>query len=546
MKKIIVLALICICTSGLYAQTCSPAGNSQFDMQKSASRIGLFTAPNDSPDSIGCYAAAFGYQTKPKGYASFSIGNSTSTTGDYSFSAGSNSIASGQNAMATGSGTLASGLNSFTSGANTISSGDNSFASGSYSKATGANSFASGYGAWASGDHSFALGNNAKASGYYSFASGPFSTAPSGGSIAIGFASNAAGGYSATLGYFSSTLANMSVSAGYFTKAQSFAGMSVGHFNDSAYAGSTNSITAANRIFQIGNGTADNARSNAMTVLQNGNVGVGVLNPTTKLHVKGEVGFWSSNKTWTVGYDSTNHYFFIDEYGNGKKLFIKDGGNVGIGIPAPAQKLEVSGNIKSTADIYANNNMQVDMGNINAGSLENALRFGPLVSGEGIGSRRTGNGNGYGIDFYTNNQNRMTITNNGNVGINLADQSITEKLQVSGNAKVSGNVIVQSNKGIIRSNDATQQKKLVATYYINSYSFLAGETRTFTITWPENFGAAPDAFVGNIVSGTGGWAEVVMSLTNVTTTGATLYVYNPKNTPVTPNFTVKIIAIGAQ
>ena len=111
--------------------------------------------------------------------------------------------------------------------------------------------------------------------------------------------------------------------------------------------------------------------------------------------------------------------------------------------------------------------------------------------------------------------------------------------------EIAGNVTVQNGKGLIRSSNATQQKKLTADVTINT-SFLAGETKTFAITWPETFGAAPDVFVGNVISGAGGWAELVLTIFNATTTGATLFVYNPKTITVTPNYINRIIAIGPQ
>jgi|GEM_PF-2639541 len=503
MKKIILATLFCSCMMSIHAQdTC--VGTNAFYPLKTSMRMGLFYPPNDSPDSIVCYSAAFGANSKAMGYASVAIGNNASTRGDYSFAGGSYSVASAQNAMAIGFNTLASGPNSASFGYQTIASNDNTFATGK--------------GASASGYAANAMGSYTKAVGYSSTA----------------------------LGYFASTSGDMSLSLGMFTKSKSYAGMVVGLYNDSSNAASSGSINSNNRIFQIGNGTADDARSNAMTVLQNGNVGLGTINPISRLQIRGQMGFSSNSKVWQLAYDSVNHYFYIDELGVARRVYIRDGGNVGIGVATPLYKLEVSGNIKAATDIHVNNNLHVDLADANGGDLQSALHFGSITTGEGIASKRAGGiGNIYGLDFYTNNSNRMTITNSGNVGINLPDQSITERLQVSGNAKVSGNVIVQSNKGIIRSNDATQQKKLVTTVSLN-YTFQAGETRTFTVTWPESFGATPDAFVGNIVSGAGGWAEVVMSLSNVTSTGATLYVYNPKTSTVVPNFTVKIIAIGAQ
>jgi hypothetical protein len=79
--------------------------------------------------------------------------------------------------------------------------------------------------------------------------------------------------------------------------------------------------------------------------------------------------------------------------------------NVGIGTTLPQQMLSVGGS------------MNVDQTNANDGTGVNpGLTFGS-VSGEGFASKRTPGGNQYGLDFYSNFLNRMSITNGGNVGI---------------------------------------------------------------------------------------------------------------------------------
>jgi hypothetical protein len=60
--------------------------------------------------------------------------------------------------------------------------------------------------------------------------------------------------------------------------------------------------------------------------------------------------------------------------------------------------------------------LMVDPSAANSGSLTPGLTFG-LNSGEGIASKRTVGGNQFGLDFYTDYANRMTILQNGNVGI---------------------------------------------------------------------------------------------------------------------------------
>jgi hypothetical protein len=61
----------------------------------------------------------------------------------------------------------------------------------------------------------------------------------------------------------------------------------------------------------------------------------------------------------------------------------------------------------------------VDSSGSNAGTLDSgAIKFGTGGTGEGIASRRLNGDNQNGLDFYTNNAARLSITNNGNVGIN--------------------------------------------------------------------------------------------------------------------------------
>lgn len=49
--------------------------------------------------------------------------------------------------------------------------------------------------------------------------------------------------------------------------------------------GSFNDTTNTNRLFEVGNGTGDNARANSFTVLANGNTGLGTTFPKARLHV---------------------------------------------------------------------------------------------------------------------------------------------------------------------------------------------------------------------------------------------------------------------
>jgi hypothetical protein len=162
----------------------------------------------------------------------------------------------------------------------------------------------------------------------------------------------------------------------------------------------------------------------------------------------------------------------------------------------------------------------------------------PLVSPEtsGGGSPTTplfivGNGTG------SAPSNAMAVFKNGNVGI--GNNAPTERLVVN------GNILVQNNKGLIRSNDGTQQKKVTKDVLVN-VTLAAGATTSINFSFPESFSTAPDTYIGNVISGAGGWAEVVMTVALVSTTGGVLYIYNPRSSSSSPNFTIRIIAIGAQ
>lgn len=150
----------------------------------------------------------------------------------------------------------------------------------------GYRSVAMGFRTAAPGDNATAFGSYCYADGDYSFAIGNQSTASGNNSIAMG-TSSAYGTGSTAIGTGPVAYGSNATAFGFYTRSKSFAGCVVGSFNDSTNAASSTSQNGLNRIFEIGNGTADNARSNAITVLFNGNVGIGTTTPGVMLDVNG-------------------------------------------------------------------------------------------------------------------------------------------------------------------------------------------------------------------------------------------------------------------
>lgn len=139
------------------------------------------------------------------------------------------STASGNYAIANGAaGSNATGAYSYANGSATTASGSHSYANGSGAIASGAYSRASGSGASASGSYSNAFGLNAKASGAYSMANG------------------------------------------HHVEVNAFAETALGSANLTDSSGAPGSWQGLDYWFHVGNGTALSSRSDALTILKNG------------------------------------------------------------------------------------------------------------------------------------------------------------------------------------------------------------------------------------------------------------------------------------
>jgi hypothetical protein len=74
---------------------------------------------------------------------------------------------------------------------------------------------------------------------------------------------------------------------GYGTTAQAYTSTVLGRYN--VVSGNTSSWVGTDPLFVIGNGDAEASRANAVTLLKNGKVGIGITNPQSMLQVSGYI-----------------------------------------------------------------------------------------------------------------------------------------------------------------------------------------------------------------------------------------------------------------
>ncbi|MFZ1529989.1 MAG: tail fiber domain-containing protein [Ferruginibacter sp.] len=173
------------------------------------------------------------------------------------------------------------GIFSFSTGYNSKASRDFTTAMGYRTTASGGSSTALGYASIASGEGSTAMGIQSTASGYGSTASGYGSTASGNYSTAMGYAAFAGGNYSTAMGYTSFASGNYSAAIGFESYARANSSFTVGAYNDNTDS-PLFAMNSNDRIFQVGNGSED-LRSNALTILRNGNIGIGTTTPSRPL-----------------------------------------------------------------------------------------------------------------------------------------------------------------------------------------------------------------------------------------------------------------------
>jgi len=119
------------------------------------------------------------------------------------------------------------------------------------------------------------FGQDNSTAGSYAFSSGINNSASGNASTALGAGSLASGISSFAVGNNAFALGKGSFSSGTSTQANTYTETALGIFNFST-GDNTDSWVATETLFSVGNGTAENARSNAFVIMKYGGTGVGL------------------------------------------------------------------------------------------------------------------------------------------------------------------------------------------------------------------------------------------------------------------------------
>jgi hypothetical protein len=227
-----------------------------------------------------------------------------------------------------------------------------------------------------------------------------------------------------------------------------------------------NRIESVNRPLYIttytGNINLGPSNSQVLSITQGSNVGIGITNPTEKLHIQSTgVVYTAVESTTAVNTglrlkNAQSDWYIINDsagdiqfYNGSRHLNITSTGNVGIGTANPTAKLEVS-NSSGTTGILVSNNVAISFRDSTGAARRTALLSESNNFYYGDVDNATSSGNLFllskgNINFFNNGTNNVTFSSTGFVGIgtdnpaallhssiNVSTSTVHENIRIGG------------------------------------------------------------------------------------------------------------------
>jgi hypothetical protein len=227
------------------------------------------------------------------------------------------------------------------------------------------------------------------------------------------------------------------------------------------------------------------------TVSNKGFVGVGLDSPISKLHVDGDIRLKNGNflylsdvadNTRIRRNTATNGIEFQTD--SLTRLFITDGGNIGIGTDNPSERLHVVGNVLVTGNLSAlGDTTQIDTNIVTTSAMvidmlgnENALRI-----------TQRGTGNALVVEDEASDTTTFIINSAGNVGVGV--------IPTVGKMQVDGSITVSTNSYVNFSTNADGHTAIKRNGADNGLDFFTNSTSRMFISDSGNVGIGTKTFL---------------------------------------------------